>query len=326
MARKNESQEGSKAAAPKAKPAAEAKAVAKRAPSKAEVAEFDDLTNLAQETRVLEDEVRLQSGGNFNWVKVLQSGTDFVTKGTEGYIKGAEAGDYLVVVNGKNVVKETLRVTPVGMFKVYAEKKPSAKPSEMDQTVKFWHTDDAEQMPLVDGDNFRRRLANGNYLMPMHWLFVYIHEFPEIKDALIPFQSIGNSYYAKIMKLVKANSQLASELILDLKTDGQKNEDFNKTYFYPIAEVVGKNFSIDPETGKVVPAKGVPADKIREILTLSNELNKQFKESKLVTRQAPGQLTALSGAAGAPVARRGLPGATGGAGYASDEEGEPPKF
>jgi len=326
MAPKTKSEEttkSGKAPAAKAGKAPETKAVAKRGAQ--EVAEFDDLTNLAMETKVVEDKVRTQEGGNFTWLKVLQSGTDFVTKGTESYIKGANAGDWLIPVNGKNVVKETLRVSVLGMIKVYAEKKPALKESEMDQTVKFWHPEDAEQMPVADGNNFIRTLANGNYLQPMHWMFVYLHEFPEIKDAMIPFQSIGNSYYAKIKKLIASNAHLQSELVLDLTTEPQKNESFNKTYFYPIATLVGRNFTF--EDGKVAPAKGVNADKIRDILTLSKEINKAFQETKLVSKQAPAQLNALAGHAGAPIERRGLPGAGSKAAYGKDEsEEETPQF
>ena len=317
----------SKAKAPAAPEPAQAKAPAPRKSKAAAVpSEFDELSNLAASTKVLEDEIRAQTGGQNTWIKVIQGGANEVTKGTPEYIKGAEAGDFLVPVgDGKCVVKETLRVTPVGMFKIYSEKKPGASPSEMAQTVSFWLPEDAEQIPLASGDNFKRLLPNGNYLQPMHWMFVYVHELPELKDALIPFQSIGNSYYAKIVKTVKANSAIAAELVLDLKTEGKMNEEFHKMYFYPVAEVASKNFDFAADTGKVTLLKGgADAAKVKAILTLSNEMQKQYKELKLVTKRTPQQLL-ISAGPQAPIERKGLPGSTKG-GYAQDDEEEGPKF
>ena len=216
------------------------------------------------------------------------------------------------------------------MFKLYAEKQPApsikGKSSEMDKTVGFWLPDDAEQVPLAEGDNFRRELKNGNYLQPMHWLFVHLHEFPELKDALIPFQSKGNADYTKIVKLVKANSSLATELVIDLKCVGELNVEFNKTYYYVRdIEVVGKNFDFDAETGKVSLIKGgMPGDEVKELLLLSGKMMQEYAQAKLVSRKSPQQLLTYVGGAGAPIPHKGLPGSSSG-GYAEDE-GETPNF
>lgn len=290
-------------------------------------AEFDELSNLAQSAKQLEDELRAQSGGNSTWVRVLQPGTDITTKGTATYVKGAQAGDFLVpVADGKFSVKETLRVTPLALLKVYVQKHPSGKDSEMDQTVAFWLPDDAEQMPLEDGNNFRRVLGNGDYLMPMHWMYVYMHDFPEVTDAMIPFQSKSNSNFKKIEKMVKANSHICTELILDLKTEPVKNESFNKTYFYPVAEVSGRLYDYDAETGKVSLVKGgASAADVAKVLKLSNEIQAQYKGFKLVAKrdqhllasQAPAQIAAP---------HRGLPGATSKANYTVEEDEEKLRF
>jgi len=307
--------------------AAQAPAVRKpRATKESAASEFDDLSNLAIATKAYEDEIRSQVAGSNTWIKIIQPGANQLVKGTKEYIKQAQAGDFLIPVgDGKFVAKETLRVTPLGLFKLYTEKKPSTGPSEMAQTVSFWLPEDAEQIPLLDGDNFKRILKNGNYLQPMHWMFVYIHEFPDIQDALIPFQSIGNGYFTKIQKIVKSSSSLCTELVLDLKTEGVLNDEFNKTYFYPIATVVGKNFDFVAETGKVELVKGgMTANQVGNLLKLSNAMQKEYSEHKLVTKRSQQQLIASVGAL-APIERKGLPGSTRG-GYAQDTEDENLKF
>jgi hypothetical protein len=326
-----------KAPAKRGKAAEEAAPPARRAKA-APVAEFDELSSLAQATKVVEDDIRAAeaTGGN-TWIKIIQPGSNMLIKSTPkapnpDYIPGAQAGDWLIPGKdgGKPTARETLRATPVGMFKLYAEKKPGASDTEMDMTVSFWLPQDAEQIPLMDGNNFKRALANGNYLMPMHWLFVYIHDMPEIADALIPFQSVGNSYYTELMKMVKGNSVIAAELILDFTTEAKKNDNFNKIFYYPVAEIAGKNFDFSAETGKVTPCKGgAKGDVVREILTRTKELQENYTNLKLVTKRSPQALLTYVGAAGAaqPTARRGLPGA-GKASYqaAEGEEEDTPHF
>jgi hypothetical protein len=295
--------------------------IEKRA-KKSAVAEFDDLSDLAVKTKAMEDEIRAQTGGSNSWLRVLQSGVDIITKGTADFIKGAEAGDFFLA--DKKLVLKDPEITILGMFKVYAEKKPGAKENDMSQTVGFWLPQDAEQIPTKEGSNFERSLRNGNTLVPMHWMFVYIHEHPEITDALIPFQSIGNGYFSIISKMIKKSCSLSTELRLKLSCVGEKNEDYNKTYFYPEVTVLGKNFDFDAETGKVSICKGgLKADEVREILTRSNEAQKAYKELKMVSKRSEQALLALI-PGNAEMPRKGLPGAKGA--YKEEADEESPKF
>ncbi len=329
----------SEAPARKSKAAAPQTAVATRKPrAVAAVSEFDDLSNLAMETKLYEDDIRAQTGNTNTWIKTIQGGAPEITRGSSSLIKGAEAGDFLIpLAEGKFAAKETLRVTVLGMFKVYTEKKPAPMKNGqklgMDMTVSFWLPDDAEQIPLADGDNFRRNLSNGNFLAPMHWVFVYLHEFPQIKDALIPFQSVGNSYYTKLMKLVKAKSSVSTEIVIDLKCVPVENADYATTNYYIEAEFVGNNYdlSVDPDTGagKVTLLKGgMKAEQVREILELSKKMLREYKEARLVSKRSQQQLLAFVGPAGnaAPRAHTGLPG-SGKGGYAEDDSSaDAPKF
>jgi hypothetical protein len=161
-------------------------------------------------------------------------------------------------------------------------------------------------------------------------MFIYIHEYPDIKEALVPFQSIGNSYYNEIFKLIKKNSALSTELRLRLSTVGKKNDSFNKTYFYPVVEIVGKNFELDEENGKIIPVKGgLDAEELREVLTRANEAQKNYKELKMVSKRSQQQLVALMPPehSSGPSTRRGLPGARAAVAYDDeDDEDETPNF
>lgn len=300
-----------------------------RKPSAKAGGDFDELSSLASEVKELEDERRAESGGNNSWLRLLNSGVDEITKGTAKYIKGAEAGDYFL--SEKGILLKDPELTVLGIFKVYAEKKPGAKKAdgakndEMDITVSFWLPQDAEQVPLRTGDNFRRDLSNGNYLQPMHWMFVYIHDHPEVKDALIPFQSKGNSYCAEIAKLLKKSSAMSAELRLKFSSTPERNEDWNKTYFYPTASIAGHNFHYNSETGKISAAEdGLDADEIKEILTRANEAQKAYKDLKMVSKRSEQQLLALTANAGVAGAkeRKGLPGSRGS--YKDEDDGEAP--
>ena len=293
--------------------------------------EFDDLSALAGATKALEDERRAESGGSGTWMRLLNTGADEITKGTTKHIKGAEAGDYYIAE--KNLLLKEPEMTVLGVFKVFAEKKPGKKKDqgadrdEMDTTVSFWHPVDAEQIPLKAGDNFRRELRNGNYLQPMHWMFVYIHDHPELKDVLIPFQSIGNGYCNDIMKIIKKTSAISTEIRFKFSSVGERNEEWNKTYFYPVATEAGRNFHFNTDTGKLelIPKTGLKADEVREILTRAKEAQENYASFKSVSKRSEPQLLAAAGPAQAALpaggARKGLPGAKG---AYEDDDGEGP--
>jgi hypothetical protein len=296
------------------------KAVAKRAVA-ASPTEFDDLSNLAGAVQQTEDELRAQSGSSLTWLRVIQPGAEQLTEGTAVYIRGAKAGDFLITE--KNILLKKVDATVLGFFKVYTEKKPGATASEMDATVGFWLSEDAEQIPLGEGNNFKRYLTNGNYLAPTHWVFLYLHDHPELEDVLMPFQSIGNVYYKELVKMIKGASTISAEIRLSFGTVPQRNEEFKKTNFYPKAEVTGKNF--DFVEGKVALCKGgLKADEIKVILTRAGVLQKSYMDSKLVSKRSPQQLLISSGA-GRSVERRGLPGSAG-SGYEEEAEGAAPRF
>jgi hypothetical protein len=44
-----------------------------------------------------------------------------------------------------------------------------------------------ERKLVAEGNIFDRELPNGNVLQPCHWVFLYLHDFPEIEGGLIAF-------------------------------------------------------------------------------------------------------------------------------------------
>ena len=298
--------------------AAKTETTTKKAPAKAKAstAEFDELSLLAGEVKVDEDAVRAMTGATNTWITLAQPGGQWTTEGDPSCIKGLKPGQYCIT--DRKLKFPTLKCTILGMFKIYSEKKAATKDSEMAKTVSFWMPEDAEQIP-VGGSNFERPLKNGNVLVPMHWIFVYIPEHEEITDALIPFQSIGNKYFSEIEKMVKKSSRIASELIVEFKSEAVKNEEFKKTNFYAKAEIVGRNFTLDAD-GKISLDESDAAT-VKTILERSKDLQSQYRNMRLVSKRSPQQLLTLlpQGSGGA----KALPGSTGG--YAADaDEGEAP--
>ena len=287
--------------------------------------EFDDLSNLALEGKAAEDEERARTGGSLTWITCVQPGTDVTTKGSATYQKGVEAGDFYIA-DKQLRIGEKLRGTVLAMFKVYGEIKKKDKDSDMAKTIGFWHPDDAEQIPLEG--NFERPLANGNVLVPMHWVFLEIEGHEDIVDAMLPFRSIGNSYFTTFNKLVKKSSEICAQLQVEFEPEPVPMPEFKKTYFYPVGKIVGKNFDFDSETGKVTPIKGGPnAVTIRRILEKYAAIQKAYKEFKVVSRHSEDKLKSLVGPTSVGKAHKGLPASSGSYGEdGEDEDGSAAKF
>ena len=227
--------------------------------------------------------VRAQSGSNLTWLTLVDPTSNILVEGEPNFIKGAKPRDY-VITNRKLRLGQTLDATVIGMFKVYAEVEPAAVKGEMDKTVGYWHPTDAEQIPLEG--NFDRPLSNGHVLKPVHWVFLYLHNNPDIEGLVLSFRSTGNKIYSQLEKIVKANSTIVPELRFPIGSQGIKAEKFNRTYFYPkfdLQEV--KNFQFSSENGVQRVKGGLEGEELETVLTRYADLYKAFNEYILVSKR-----------------------------------------
>jgi hypothetical protein len=250
----------------------------------------DELSSLARKGRELEDEQRAQTGSQNSFITLVKANGQVLDKNNPAYMQGVKALDY-VIASKKFRLGAKLDATILGMFKVYAEVKPSpvnvkGQKEEMDKTVAFWMPEQAMQFEITPGSIFDRELPNGNVLQPVHWVFVYLHDFPEIDDGIIAFRSKGNSIYAALQKLVKAESAVCTELRFEISNQDIYNDRYKKTDYYPKFEITGRNYTLT-EDGKVVLDKKSALDRgtLKDILSRAKEIQESYKEMKMVAKR-----------------------------------------
>jgi hypothetical protein len=292
----------------------EARKTARPAAKKADDGDLDELSALAAVNKELEDEERAKTGGNSLFITLVQGNSSILVEGDPRYIKGVKMYDY-VISQRKLRLGQELDATVIGFFKIYEEKAKKEKENEMAQTVRFWMPEQAEQVPLGEGEPFVRYLNNGNILMPNHWVFLYLHDHPEIEGGMLSFRSTGNKVYDQLCKMIKAETKICTELRFTIKKQGIRNESYKKTNFYPEFTIAGRNF--DYVDGRVIPIKGgLGKDEIKLILERSKEIHEEYAANRLVSKMSRETLAALIGA---PEVRKALPPAQG-AGDDGDHE------
>jgi hypothetical protein len=297
-------------------PQKDAPAKAGRKASTATIGSVDDLSSLALAGKELEDEQRAQTGSQNSFITLVKANGQVLDKNNPAFMKGVKPLDY-VITSKKLKLGAKLDATILGMFKVYAEVKPSptnakGQKEEMDKTVAFWMPDQAMQFGIAPGSIFDRELPNGNILQPVHWVYVYLHDFPEVDDGIVAFRSKGNSIYAALQKLVKAESKVCTELRFEISNQDSYNEKYKKTDYYPKFEITGRNYTLT-EDGKVVLDKqsGLDRETLKEILSRAKDKQSDYKGMKMVAER---NIKAITG----PEPRRALPAGKGG--YEEDEE------
>lgn len=261
----------------------------KKTPAVQETAEVSatqgaDLNTLIAQAAQSEATIRAESGSNLLWLKILDPSANELIEEDAAYIKGAKARDY-VIATSKTCLGKELDATIVGMFKVFAEVEKPAVQGDMPKTVGYWHPTDAMQVPLEG--NFDRPLANGHVLQPVHWVFLYLHDNPDLEGVVLSFRSTGNKYYNELEKLVKANSKIVPELRFTISTQAVKNEKYNKTYYYPKFEIQEqRNCAYSPETGLASVKGGLDKETLAEVLKRYGEVYKAFREYTLVSKRS----------------------------------------
>jgi hypothetical protein len=251
----------------------------------------DELAALALAGKELEDEQRAQTGNQNSFITLVKSNGQVLDKNNPSFMKGVKPLDY-VITNKKVNLGAKLDVTVLGMFKVYAEVKRSDAANDMPKTVGFWMPEQAMQFEIADGSIFDRALPNGNILQPVHWVFVYLHNNPDIDDAIIAFRSKGNSIYAALQKTVKAESSVVTELRFEVSNQDIYNEKYKKTDYYPKFEIVGRNYRLTEE-GKILKDKStnIDAATLKEILIRAKQIQEDYKGLRMVAKRNVAALT-----------------------------------
>jgi hypothetical protein len=271
------------------------------------------LSSLALAGKELEDEQRAQTGSQNSFITLVKANGQVLDKNNPAFMKGVKALDY-VIASKKLKLGAKLDVTVIGMFKVYAEVKKSAVKDEMSTTVAFWMPDQAMQFDIAEGSIFDRELPNGNVLQPVHWVFVYLHDFPEVDDGIVAFRSKGNSIYTALQKLIKAESTVCTELRFELSNQGIYNEKYRKTDYYPKFEITGRNYTLTEDERVVLDKRsGLDRETLKEILSRAKDVQASYKDTKMVAKR---NIQALTG----PAPRQALP--AGKAAYTEDDEGD----
>lgn len=256
---------------------------AKARPKKAgELDKLDQLSALAAKNKALEDEARAKSGSSNSFITLVQGTTGILKPDDKAYIKGAKQYDYVISKHKLNLGAE-LDVTVLGIFSLYKELEKRRNPSDQAKTVAFWMPDDAVQIPLAPGRNFERLLPNGNTLVSTHWAFVYLHEHPDIEDAVIAFASLGNRVYTELAKTVRNSSELCTELRFTVTKQPIQSKDHG-VYYYPKFDIAGRNYTY--ANGKVSAVKGgLGKDELAEVLRRSGEAQESYASMQMVARR-----------------------------------------
>jgi hypothetical protein len=263
----------------------------KSASTKTTTSSLDELTALAMEGKVLEDERRAETGSQNSFVTLVKANSKVLDPNHSTYMKGVKAMDY-VITSKKLKLGAKLDITILGLFKVYAEVKPGETTKEMPKTVGFWPPEQAIQFPMKQGEIFDRELPNGNILQPVHWVFVYLHDFPDIDDAIIAFRSVGNKIYTEQQKFIKNESSICTELRFEVSHQDIFNKNYDKTDYYPKFTLKGRNYKITPSGTMVLDkATGISKEELKEILTRAKTIQEDYKNMRMVAAHNIQQLT-----------------------------------
>ena len=223
---------------------------------------------------------RAEFGASLTWITLVGAKSKVLVKKDEAYIPGATV-DSFVVASKKLLLGEKFKAVVLGVLKVYAEMTTPAVQGEIARTVGYWHPNDAEQVPLEG--NFSRPLPNGNHLEVQHWAMLYLPDHPELEGVVLTFKGAGNQYARKLQKLLKEQSTISPELIVEFSAEQVENKKYNTYFSYPVAKVVGNAFTFDEKGIKPVK-NGLSAEAVEEICTRYADLYDAYDKGAMLSK------------------------------------------
>ena len=222
---------------------------------------------------------RAEFGASLTWITLVGAKSKVLVKKDEAYIPGATV-DSFVVASKKLLLGDKFKAVVLGVLKVYAEMTTPVVREEIAKTVGYWHPSDAEQVPLEG--NFSRPLPNGNHLEVQHWAMLYLPDHPELEGVVLTFKGAGNQYARKLQKLLKEQSTISPELIVEFSAEQVENKKYNTYFSYPVAEVAGKAFDFD---GGIKAVKGgLSAEVVEEICTRYADLYDAYDHGVMLAK------------------------------------------
>jgi hypothetical protein len=274
------------AAKPAKKPVAERGGAAKK-PLKTSV-DLSFLTQLAAENKELEDLERAQTGGNVAFLSLVGQQSGVTMKGNPRYIPGVKVQDY-IIHDKKLIFGPEVDVTVLGIFKLYVEvEKKDATSKDLPRTFGFWNPEDAEKFEV--SGIFDRELSNGHLLQPVHWVYLYIHESPELDNVVLSLRSSGNAEAKELSKLIKGNSTISSELRFTLLSEVRLSKDQKTSWYAPKFELQKKrNFTYDQDEETLLDVKD-PGE-VQALLERAKQMREDYNNTKLVGKRNTAALT-----------------------------------
>lgn len=239
------------------------------------------LNEVIQRVSATEAAHRASEGSALTWITLIGAGSKVLVEKDAAYIEGAMPNTF-VITSKKILLGKKFKATVLGIFKVYAEMTvPPQGSGDMAKTVGYWHPDDAEQVPLEG--NFKRPLPNGNNLEVQHWALLYLPDHPELEGVVLSFKGAGNQYAKKLSKLIKDNSTVSPELMVEFSVEQVENKNYKKYFSYPVAEIAGKNFEFD---GTNVTFKGMKEKEAEVVIDRWADVQEAYDKGSMVARHA----------------------------------------
>ena len=261
----------------------------KEAPVTSHQAE-DDFSSIAKEALAAEAKEREQIVvSNVTYVSIVGRMSQATMKTKAGYVPGAKLGD--VVTSSKLNLGASPEVTVLGIFKLYGQFEPDHQDEKGKNVLgalkRYIMPEDAAQIRGLAKDrglfvdNFNVALPNGHIVRPMHWVYLYLHEAPEITNAVFSLRSTNNVVAYELSKIIQGSVTHSAELRFKLGYRIGSN-DKGEWYAPEFVCLDQRNFKIQDDEIQTVRG-GLSKQEIMDMLKLSTEQRKAYNDSVLVT-------------------------------------------